>query len=131
MILPGTVADNVGSPLSPALTEAAALTGFDGVVATLDQGWETVIGHGGVGLSVGQRQRLALTRALVDARPLVILDEPSAHLDAMSEQYVSQAVAALKERGHTVVVIAHRAAIVQQADCVIDVTAQALTEVSQ
>ena len=131
VILPGTVADNVGSPLSPALTEAAALTGFDGVVATLDQGWETVIGHGGVGLSVGQRQRLALTRALVDARPLVILDEPSAHLDAMSEQYVSQAVAALKERGHTVVVIAHRAAIVQQADCVIDVTAQALTEVAQ
>lgn len=129
VIVPGTIADNVGAPMGPELAEAARLTGFDDVVASLEDGWNTAIGQGGVGLSVGQRQRLALTRAIVEARPLVILDEPSAHLDAMSERYVSQTVAALKERGHTVVVIAHRTAILEVADHVVDVVAEEGAEV--
>ncbi|MDF2420610.1 thiol reductant ABC exporter subunit CydD [Trueperella pyogenes] len=116
-IVPGSVAENVGT-IAP---EAAALTGFDDVVARLPQGWQTPIGHGGTGLSVGQRQRLALTRALVSSRPIVILDEPSAHLDAMSEEYVSKVVTSLKDAGHTVIVIAHRQAITQLADHVIEV----------
>lgn len=128
-IVPGTVLENldVGGEPTPELLEAAALTGFDGVVATLTQGWNTLLGQGGVGLSVGQRQRLALTRALVSTRPFVILDEPSAHLDAMNEKYVTRSVRALKQAGHTVVVIAHRRAILGEADNIIDVVATADT----
>ena len=93
------------------------------MVASLPDGWNTLIGQGGVGLSVGQRQRLALTRALVTPRPFVILDEPSAHLDAMSETFVSAAVRALAAEGTTVLVIAHRNAILELADNVIEVQA--------
>ena len=119
-IVPGTVSENVGATGERA-RRAAELTGFDGVVDHLPNGWDTHIGHGGTGLSVGQRQRLALTRALISSRKIVILDEPSAHLDAMSEEYVTNVVRTLKAEGHTVVVIAHRQAITQLADRVIDV----------
>ncbi|MFT0846773.1 thiol reductant ABC exporter subunit CydD [Actinomycetaceae bacterium L2_0104] len=128
-IVPGTVRDNLGLPDEPesvpgtSLERAAQLTGFDDVVASLPQGWDTLLGQGGVGLSVGQRQRLALTRALISTRPLVLLDEPSAHLDAISETYVTRSVQALRDAGHTVVAIAHRNAIVAQADVVVDVLA--------
>lgn len=74
-IVPGTVLDNLSvseeTLVAPdaELARAAHLTGFDAVVASLPDGWNTAVGQGGVGLSVGQRQRLALTRALVSTRP--------------------------------------------------------------
>ena len=123
-ILPGTVLENIGYPLGEQIQRAAAITGFDDVVAALPNGWNTRIGHGGTGLSVGQRQRLALTRALVQPRPFVLLDEPSAHLDAASEELVTRAVRELRSTGHTVLVIAHRAALIDEADVVIDVAAK-------
>ena len=123
-ILPGTVLENIGYPLGEQIQRAAAITGFDDVVASLPNGWNTRIGHGGTGLSVGQRQRLALTRALVQPRPFVLLDEPSAHLDAASEELVTRAVRELRSTGHTVLVIAHRAALIDEADVVIDVAAR-------
>ncbi|MDP9805671.1 ATP-binding cassette subfamily C protein CydD [Trueperella bonasi] len=119
-ILPGTVAENVGASGEQA-RRAAELTGFDDVVNHLPHGWDTRIGHGGTGLSVGQRQRLALTRALISSRKIIVLDEPSAHLDAMSEEYVANVVRTLKANGHTVVVIAHRQAISRLADHVVDI----------
>ena len=121
VIVPGTVAENIGVAPGPALERAAALAGFDEVIAELPEGWNTFIGQGGVGLSVGQRQRLALTRALVSERPLVLLDEPSAHLDARSERRVVESVAHLRAQGRTVIVIAHRTALLDLADAVIDV----------
>lgn len=121
-IIPGTVLENIGCEESPELERAAQLTGFSDVISSLPHGWRTRIGQAGVGLSVGQRQRLALTRALVDARPLVILDEPSAHLDAVSETFVSNAVKELRDTGHTVIVIAHRSALMEQADLILDVS---------
>ena len=123
-ILPGTVLENISYPLGEQIERAAAITGFDDVVASLPNGWNTRIGHGGTGLSVGQRQRLALTRALVQPRPFVLLDEPSAHLDAASEELVTRAVRELRSTGHTVLVIAHRAALIDEADVVIDVAAK-------
>ena len=104
---------------------AAAATGFDAVLATTPNGWNTVIGSGGVGLSVGQRQRLALTRALAAHSQVVILDEPTAHLDALSEETVVRAIDAMREEGRTVIVIAHRAAMMEAADVVIDVRSAA------
>ena len=121
-ITPGTVLDNVAPGASvddgvpDELAEAARATGFDEVVATLPQGWETTVGSGGAGLSVGQRQRLALTRALYSTAPLVVMDEPTAHLDAASEAHVLTAVRALHASGRTVVVIAHRPALIALAE---------------
>ncbi len=128
-ILPGSVRQyllSAGACSQAELEKAAQVTGFDAVVAALPQGWDTQLGQGGVGLSVGQRQRLALTRALVNPSALVLLDEPSAHLDAISENQIVQAVLQLRAAGSTVVVIAHRQALINIADNVIEVCAQAL-----
>ena len=135
-ITPGTVLDNVLGHVEPGastaeglpdvLVEAARATGFDEVVDDLPQGWWTPVGSAGVGLSVGQRQRLALTRALCSTAPLVVMDEPTAHLDAASEAHVLDAVRALHASGRTVVVIAHRPALMALAEQTIAVTSRPL-----
>lgn len=124
-LVPGTILDNMGDLPLDDLNDAAAATGFDNVLATTPEGWNTVIGSGGVGLSVGQRQRLALTRALAAHSQVVILDEPTAHLDAVSEETVVRAIDAMRDAGRTVIVIAHRAAMMEAADAVIDVRSAA------
>src|SRR5665811_2596619 len=114
---PGSVRDAVGHGRVPQadLDRAAALTGFDTVVAELPGGWDARIGQGGAGLSVGQRQRLALTRALVAPSALVILDEPTAHLDGAAENQLLAAVSALRAAGRTVLLVAHRPALLAAA----------------
>lgn len=110
------------------LADAARRTGLDAVLDTLPDGWDTRVGLGGVGLSVGQRQRVALTSALLDdaaGRPLVVLDEPTAHLDARGEQAVLDTVRAWRDAGRTVLVVAHRASLLALADQVVDVHAEA------
>lgn len=101
--------------------QAAALTGLDAVVAGLPDGWATDLGRGGAGLSVGQRQRVALTRALLSDAPLVVLDEPTAHLDAAGERVVLATVRALKDAGRTVLLVAHRPSLIALADEVVTV----------
>lgn len=110
-----------GTPASEAVTRAMRLTGLDAVVSTLPDGLDTVLGQGGVGLSVGQRQRVALTAALLGEEPLVVLDEPTAHLDALAEDQVLASLAALRDAGRTVVVVAHRPSLVELADDVVEV----------
>ena len=124
-LVPGTILDNMGDLPLDDLNDAAAATGFDDVLASAPDGWNTVIGSGGIGLSVGQRQRLALTRALAAHSQVVILDEPTAHLDAVSEETVVRAIDAMRDSGRTVIVIAHRAAMMEAADAVIDVRSAA------
>lgn len=132
---PGTLHDVVTATRavgSPERDEAARRTGLDAVVRDLPHGWDTVVGLGGVGLSVGQRQRVALTAALLDdaaARPLVVLDEPTAHLDARGERAVLDTVRAWRDAGRTVVVVAHRASLLALADQVVDVSSAPVTPV--
>lgn len=104
------------------LNSALELSGFNEVVTSLPQGLDTVIGTGGIGLSVGQRQRLVLARALLSQAPLVVLDEPTAHLDAATQERVLAALTTLRSQGRTVVVIAHREALISLADHVIEVS---------
>lgn len=124
VIEPGTVRDAVerghGVPDAD-LEAAAAATGLDEVVAGLADGWRTGVGQGGVGLSLGQRQRLALTRALLAPAQLVVLDEPTAHLDADGEAVVHAVVDGLRTRGRTVLLVAHRPALLGLADRVVEV----------
>ncbi|MGV9636978.1 ATP-binding cassette domain-containing protein [Nocardia rhamnosiphila] len=135
VLVPGTLRENlellgatVAGPArrGPArvlseLDAACAVTGFDAVLEALPAGWDTVVGSGGFGLSLGQRQRLALTRVLAADRPILLLDEPTAHLDADSEVAVAAALTTLARTGATVVVVAHRPALLSAADEIVAV----------
>lgn len=105
------------------LEAACAATGFDAVLDELPDRWDTRVGAGGAGLSLGQRQRMALTRVLAADRPILLLDEPTAHLDADSEATVLTALTARARTGATVVIVAHRPPLLAVADNVIEVPA--------
>ena len=134
VLLPGTLADNLRltgvDPETTELDDVCAATGFDSVLAELPDGWRTVVGTGGTGLSLGQRQRLALTRTLASPRPVLLLDEPTAHLDEDTEATVLSTLRGLAAAGRTVVVVAHRSTLLAIADEVVTVHAGP-TEVSR
>lgn len=113
---PGTLADTIGG--SPhARDEAVRAAGLDDVVDHI--GWQARIGRGGHGLSLGQRQRLALARALVSDSSFLILDEPTAHLDSASEEIVIRSLQHAAASGKSILVIAHRSGVLEVADQVI------------
>jgi thiol reductant ABC exporter CydD subunit len=118
----GSVADNVrlGDPEAPdgRVREACALAGAEGFIHSLPDGYETLVGEGGHVLSPGERRRVGIARAFLRDAPLVILDEPTADLDPLRIQVVSDAVQRLR-RGRTVLLIAHRPELVQHAGRVV------------
>ncbi|MGW0546909.1 thiol reductant ABC exporter subunit CydD [Streptomyces altiplanensis] len=121
----GTVAENVrlarpdadDAAVATALRDAGA---YD-FVAGLPHGAETRLGEDGAGLSAGQRQRLALARAFLADRPLLLLDEPTANLDGETEAGIVDAVRRLAA-GRTVVLVVHRPALLAVADRVVELT---------
>ncbi|MFD3595889.1 thiol reductant ABC exporter subunit CydD [Nocardia sp. NPDC058640] len=132
VLVPGTLRENIEllgarSDSAVDLQRISAATGFDEVLAELPDGWDTVVGQNGTGLSLGQRQRLALTRVLAADRPILLLDEPTAHLDPDSERRVLDTLRTLADRGATVVVIAHRPTVLAAADVVVEVVAGVAT----
>lgn len=97
------------------LVAAARQAQIHDVIASLPQGYDTFIGEQGVRLSAGQRQRLAIARALLKDAPLLILDEPTAGLDALTERAVLAALQALMA-GRTTLLITHRLVGLEAAD---------------
>jgi ATP-binding cassette subfamily C protein CydCD len=95
--------------------EQAALTQF---VAALPDGLQTRVGERGVQLSGGQRQRIAIARAFLKDAPILVLDEATSHLDALSEAHVRGALHALMEN-RTTIVIAHRLSTVRAANMIL------------
>jgi ABC-type protease/lipase transport system fused ATPase/permease subunit len=89
------------------------------MILHLPQGYDTPIGPGIGLLSGGQRQRIGLARALFGSPRLVVLDEPNASLDSDGDAALSNAVAAIKTSGASVVVITHRMSMVTQMDRVL------------
>ncbi|MFE5769526.1 thiol reductant ABC exporter subunit CydD [Streptomyces sp. NPDC056485] len=124
----GTIAQNVRLARPDASAEAVAGALKDAgaweFVAALPRGVETELGEGGVGLSAGQRQRLALARAFLADRPVLLLDEPTAALDGETEAAVVDAVRRLAV-GRTVLLVVHRPALLAVADRVVRVGAEA------
>ena len=99
------------------IVRAAKLANADEFIEKMPDGYDTMIGERGVTLSGGQRQRITIARAIIRDSPILILDEPSAGLDAESEKLVFDALGKLME-GKTSIVIAHRLATVRRADVI-------------
>ncbi|WP_404466156.1 thiol reductant ABC exporter subunit CydD [Vreelandella aquamarina] len=119
-ILQGTLADNlhIAAPEADVdtLTWALQRAGLTELLSSLPQGLETTIGERGVGLSGGQVQRLALARVYLSKAQLVILDEPTASLDAATESVVIQALLEWAKEGRTLVMATHHPAVVAAAN---------------
>src|SRR5690606_3224844 len=91
-------------------------------VAALPGGYDTELGYAGSGISGGQRQRLSMARAFLKDAPILILDEPTAALDTVSERLVIDALRRL-HAGRTTFVIAHRLSTVRDADRILVIDA--------
>ena len=121
-MLDGTIAENIafGRPDAgeAAVRCAGSLALVDEFADRLPDGWDTVVGEGGVRLSGGQRRRVALARALVRDASVLLLDEPTSGLDAASEDAVLRALERAV-RGRTVVTVSHQLALAARADRVI------------
>jgi subfamily B ATP-binding cassette protein MsbA len=119
LLFRATVAQNIayGRPdaTEDQILRAARLARADEFIRKLPQGYATVLGERGDTLSGGQRQRIAIARALIRDSPILLLDEPSASLDAESEAAIFEGLATLMA-GRTSITIAHRLATVRNAD---------------
>lgn len=120
-LLAATARENIalGRPLSDAQVEAAARAAHaHDFISALEHGYDTFLGEGGARLSVGQKQLLAIARALAGGPRILLLDEATAHVDSETEQVVQRALAELRGRV-TVVAIAHRLSTVRDADRIV------------
>lgn len=121
-IMQGTVADNIAygmeSPDRDAIAEAAKDAAADGFIAKMEQGYDSDVGELGGKLSGGQRQKIAIARALVHHPDMVLLDEAACGLDIASEKEIGETLKKVLA-GKTVVTVAHEARTVKDADRII------------
>lgn len=96
--------------------EAAQACGAHDMILRLEDGYDTVLGWGGRGLSAGQAQRIAMARALYGRPKLLMLDEPNAHLDSDGEMVLAETIRKQKALGTTVVIVAHRTGVLAAVD---------------
>jgi thiol reductant ABC exporter CydD subunit len=131
IVVAGSVAENValGAPLATRgeIERACVRAHAASFVARLPDGLDTRIGDGGRVLSAGEMQRIALARALLRDAPLLMLDEPTAHLDAATASAVDAAVQ-LAAHGRTTVLIVHRPELAAQADRILELRDGRLVE---
>jgi len=98
------------------MIDAAWMAGMHEMVLRLPNGYDTQIGESGAALSAGQRQRIALARALYRDPFLVVLDEPNSNLDAEGDQALTHAIMRVRARGGIVIVVAHRTSALAGVD---------------
>ncbi|MDN3221424.1 type I secretion system permease/ATPase [Pseudomonas nunensis] len=115
----GSIAENIARfrDADPQkVVEAAQHAGVHELILRMPQGYDTVLGEDGSGLSGGQKQRVALARALYGNPSLVVLDEPNSNLDTVGEAALAGAIAHMKARGTSVILVTHRSSALAQAD---------------
>lgn len=131
LIVAGSVAENIalGAPDATRreIARACARARADAFVEGLPAGLDTRIGDGGRPLSAGQAQRIALARVLLRDAPLLVLDEPTAHLDAQTAAEIDAAIADAA-RGRTTLLVVHRRELAERADRVLELREGRLTE---
>ena len=119
-LLDGSITENISrfeeQPDSQRVIAASVAADVHEMVLRLPNGYETRVGEGGSVLSAGQRQRIALARALYRDPFLLVLDEPNSNLDADGEKALVAAILHVKARGGVVIVIAHRPTVLSAAD---------------
>ena len=119
VLFEGTIADNIRYGRLDAthaqVEAAAAAAHLDQCIARLPRGYQTPVAEAGATLSGGERQRIGIARALLKDAPILILDEPTSSLDALSEEQVFAALGRLRA-GRTTIVIAHRLSTIRDAD---------------
>jgi ATP-binding cassette, subfamily B, bacterial len=122
LIFPLSVRDNIayGRPgaADAEIEEAARLARIDELIASLPQGYDTVVGESGASLSEGEKQRVTIARALLRDAPILILDEPTSALDVSTEAQVMAGIDRLMV-GRTTFIIAHRLSTVRRCDRII------------
>ena len=120
LLFDGSIAENIArfdpDAASETILEAAKRAGVHELILSLPDGYETLIGTGGLSLSAGERQRIGLARAVYNTPFLVVLDEPNAHIDADGEQALIGTINQLREAGSIVIVVAHRRAAIANID---------------
>ena len=130
-IFAGTIADNIAFARPDATPEAIAAAARQALVTqfahALPQGLETLVGEGGYGLSGGQIQRIGLARLFLTDPGLVILDEPTAHLDPATEDELLDAVFSFCA-GRTLIILTHSASVAAQAERVLRMAGGRLLE---
>lgn len=116
----GTVRENIArfqtDVTDEEVIDAAKKANAHELIVRLPQGYDTELGAGGAVLSVGQRQRVGLARAMLRSPALVVLDEPNANLDGEGEQALLMALREMKKAKQTVVVVSHKPSMLQDAD---------------
>ncbi|MDX3924679.1 MAG: ABC transporter ATP-binding protein [Shinella sp.] len=127
----GTIRENIAYGRLGAgeaeIMEAARRARLDGLIASLPDGLDTVIGERGVKLSGGQKQRLAIARMFLKNPPILILDEATSALDTETERAIQQSLSELA-KGRTTLVIAHRLATIRKADRIVVVDERGIAE---
>ena len=117
-----TITENIryGSPSADidAITQAARSASIDDFIRSLPEGYDTQVGERGQALSAGERQRIALARALLRDPAVLVLDEPTASVDPITEQTIAAALRSVM-KGRTTVVISHRLSLIERADWVV------------
>ena len=121
-LMDGTIAENIcrfePEPDARTIIAAARAAGVHDMIVRLPSGYQTELGANGMALSAGQRQRIALARALYGDPFLVVLDEPNSNLDAEGEEALMKAIAGVRARNGIVIIIAHRPGVLAAVDMI-------------
>src|SRR5262245_25781266 len=131
LIFPLSLRDNIayGRPGAddPAIERAARLARIDDLIASLPEGYDTIVGESGAALSEGEKQRVTIARALLRDAPILILDEPTSALDVTTEALVMAGIERLMA-GRTTFIIAHRLSTVRRCDRIVVLRDGAIAE---
>ncbi|WP_033542697.1 thiol reductant ABC exporter subunit CydD [Planococcus sp. CAU13] len=119
----GTIRENIaigvsGEPVQHEIEEAAEKAGLSELIDSLPDGYNTLVGEGGRGLSGGEKQRIALARAFLKKPTIILFDEPTTGLDLHTERILQQSIAELS-RNATIITVAHRLHTIRHSDRIV------------